>query len=217
LAAAENWLRVHQAVAQCERLLAVDGRALTINPFSKDPDARWGYAVDGFGFGYKLHAVWGSGPVPLAWAVRPLNAAEPVVARDVLVPALPVAPPGRRPDLLGDRSYDSNPLYAAAAARRYRLTAKAKKADRGLGHRRHHPDRVSARARLATPAGQRLYRRRTMAERKFGNLATRPEGLAELPAHVRRLDRVERFVHCKLILNGFRILDNQNALHPRPA
>jgi hypothetical protein len=38
----------------------------------------------------------------------------------------------------------------------------------------------------------------------------RPEGLSELPKHVRRLHRVRLFVHGKIILNGVRILMNRN-------
>ena len=49
-------------------------------------------------------------------------------------------------------------------------------------------------------------------ERQFGNMAIRPEGLDQLPAHVRRLPRVRQFVNAKLILNGFRILKNKNQL-----
>ena len=43
-------------------------------------------------------------------------------------------------------------------------------------------------------------------------MAIRPEGLDQLPAHVRRLPRVRQFVNAKLILNGFRILKNKNQL-----
>ena len=65
---------------------------------------------------------------------------------------------------------------------------------------------------LETDYGRRLYRRRTAIERQFGNMAIRPEGLDQLPAHVRRLPRVRQFVNAKLILNGFRILKNKNQL-----
>ena len=42
-----------------ERTIHIDGRALAVNAFSKDRDARWGYATTGFARGYKIHAIWG--------------------------------------------------------------------------------------------------------------------------------------------------------------
>jgi hypothetical protein len=198
-----------------ERVRAVDGRPLTINPFSKDPDARWGYALKGLGFGYKLHALWGGGPVPLAWAVEPLHASEATVAARQLVPALPAAV-GRR-YLVGDSAYDTNALYGAAAARGYQLLAPPQRAGRGLGHRVHHPARLAGLAglaRLRTAYGQRLYRQRARIDRPFGHWAVRGEGLDELPAHVRRLHRVRLYVHGKIILNGFRIVSQCQPLDP---
>jgi hypothetical protein len=188
----------------------VDGRALTINPFSKDPDARWGWALRGYGFGYKFHAVWGDAPVPEAWDLQPLNTSESRVAAESLIPQLPAAS-GKR-YLIGDSAYDSNPLHAVAAERGYQLLAPPKRPGTQLSHRPHHPGRIAALEQLNTPYGKRLYRRRAEIEREFGHWALRHEGLDELPAHVRRHPRVKRFVHAKLILNGFRILLNHQAL-----
>lgn len=195
-------------------VMAVDGRPLVVSRFSKDPDADWGYAVGGVGFGYKFHAIWAGGPVPLVWQLHSLRAAEVRVATQQLVPALPATRAGRV--LVGDASYDSNQLYAATAARGYRLLAPAKHPRRGLGHRRHHPDRVKAFQILQTRRGRRLMKQRTAIERSFGNWSVRPEGLGELPKHVRRLHRVRLFVHGKIILNGVRILMNRNQF-PLPA
>jgi hypothetical protein len=205
----EVWQR--QQEPEPERVVAVDGRPLLISPFGKAPDAHWGYAIKGLGFGYKLHAIWGTGPVPLAWELRPLNADESVTAALYLVPRLPL-PVGKR-YLLGDASYDTNRLHAAVAARGYQLLAPPKRPGKGRGHRPHHPARLRGLHLLATPYGEQLYRERSVIERQFGNATMRGEGLDSLPAHVRRLSRVRQYVQAKLILNGFRILANRtNAL-----
>lgn len=194
-----------------DEVIAVDGRPLTISRFSKDPDADWGYSMGGLGFGYKFHAIWGGGPVPLAWQLHNLRASEATVATRQLVPAL--SPTKTKHMLVGDASYDTNKLYAAAAERGYQLLAPPKHQRRHLGHRSHHPDRVKAFRLLPSRRGQRLMAHRTAIERSFGNWSVRPEGLSELPKHVRRLHRVRLFVHGKIILNGIRILMNRNQLH----
>jgi hypothetical protein len=206
LEAIESWQR--QQVPEPERVVAVDGRPLLINPFSKDPDARWGYAIKGLGFGYKLHALWGTGPVPLVWEIRPLNADESITAALHLVPRLPTAL-GKR-YVIGDASYDTNRLHAAVAARGYQLLAPPKHRGEGRGQRPHHPGRLRGLDLLATPYGRRLYRKRSMIERHFGNATMRGEGLDSLPAHVRRLSRVTQHVQARLVLNGFRILANRS-------
>lgn len=189
-------------------VIAVDARPLTISRYSKDPDAEYGYALCGIGLGYKFHAIWAHGPVPLAWQVHTLRANEATVATEQLVPSLPETK--SRPYLLGDAGYDVNKLYAASATRGYRLVARPQRPGRGLGHRRHHPDRISGLKLLRSRWGHRLMIRRNAIERSFGNWSVRPEGLSELPKHVRRLHRVQLFVQGKIILNGIRILMNRN-------
>jgi hypothetical protein len=193
-----------------KRIRIVDGRPLAINPFSKDPDARWGYAIRGFAFGYKVHAVWGGGLVPIAWELRPLNASEPRVAAECLLPRVPHAT--GKMYVVGDCSFDTNRMHAAAAQRGYQLLAPPKRPGRGLGHRPHHPARLIGLTKLKTAYGQRLYKHRSIIERFFGNWATRNIGLDTLPAHVRRLRRVKQFVQAKLILNGFHILHHSTTL-----
>jgi hypothetical protein len=209
LAAVEDRLRRAESPTPRPAAVAIDARALATSRFTKDPDARWGYGTGGFQIGYKVHAVWGRGPVPLAWGVEPLNRAEPAVAR-TLIPRLPVPPRPRY--LLGDAAYDADYLYALADGRGYRFVAPPKRPGKGLGHRRYHPARVRAQHLLRTRRGEKLYRQRTGIERQFGNWSVRPEGLSELPKHVRRLHRVRLHVHAKIILNGVRILRNQEQL-----
>lgn len=208
LDALQAWLR--RQAPDRRRVRAIDGRPLLISPFSKDRDARWGYAFKGLGFGYKLHALWGTGPVPDAWCLRPLNASEATVASQDLVSALPAT--SRKRYLLGDSSYDTNRLHAVVAARGFQLLAPPKRRGKALGHRPHHPARVQGLRMLKTRYGARLYRQRGLIDRQFGNATFRDEGLGSLPAHVRRLPRVERYVQAKLILNGFRILANRQQL-----
>jgi hypothetical protein len=204
----EAELRALQTVDK--RVAAIDGRPLTINPYSKDRDARWGYAIRGFGFGYKVHVVWSRGLVPLAWELLSLNASESRVAIERLLPRLPRGV-GKR-YLLGDSAYDTNPLHAAATERGYQLLAPPKRSGSDLGHRPHHPARLIGLAQLKTPYGSRLYKSRGMVERFFANWATRDIGLDALPTHVRRLPRIKQFVQAKIILNGFHILHRRNLL-----
>src|SRR5262249_4618183 len=83
----------------------LDGKPLPIGGCSKDREARFGRASGGKAYGYKLHVIYGSRPVPEAWTVRPMNACEWVVARD-LIPQLT-----GQGYLVGDGAYDKNHLY----------------------------------------------------------------------------------------------------------
>ena len=118
----------------------IDGRALTINGFSKDPDARWGYATKTLAKGYKFHSIWDEGVVPAVWELRPMNVAEQKVAVR-LIERLPAEMTGY---LLGDSNFDSNALHGVASAHQLQLVAPPQKKNRGLGHRRHEPSRLHA-------------------------------------------------------------------------
>ena len=148
--------------------------------------------------GYKLHAVWGDGPVPLAWDVRPMNEAEPAVAAE-LVAALSGAG-----YLLADAAYDSNRLHEAAGAAGYQLVAPRKRPRGGLGHRPHSPRRLRSIELLAGRFGRSLHRLRDGIERAFARLTNPAGGLGPLPNWVRRLRRVRMWVQGKLILHGLR-------------
>ena len=93
------------------RYAAIDGRPLPVGGCSKDPDVRSGRAAGGMGKGYKMHAVVDGRNVILAYAVRPMNDAEPTVARTLL----PKTPPGVV-RVVGDGAYDSVRLHRAAEA-----------------------------------------------------------------------------------------------------
>lgn len=176
----------------------VDGKPLVVGAYSKDPDARRGYLRPKvWGRGYKLHAVVDASGAVDAFAVTPLDAGEATVARR-LVQTLDLSGVTVR----GDANYDSNPLYDAVAQRGGRLIAPRRKPGRGLGQRRHHPDRLRAIQELETDAlAKRTHRRhRARIEQVFGHLTNLPFGLGPLPNCVRRLHRVTLWVTAKITL-----------------
>jgi Transposase DDE domain len=182
----------------------LDGKPLPVGDFSKDPDARRGRGPDNYFKGYKLHAVWGTAPVPLAWEVRPANAGEPTTAR-LLVGRL-----GGAGYLVGDSNYDSNPLAEVAGRRGHQLVAPPKKkAGAGPGHHPQSAFRLRGLALLQQPLGRALYRSRSFVERCFGHLTSFGGGLGPLPSWVRRKHRVKRWVQAKLLINAARALFHQ--------
>lgn len=181
----------------------VDGKPLPVGGHSKDPDARNGRGAGGMAKGYKLHVIWGDGPIPCAWDVRPMNEAEPAVAAELVAAA-----PGAG-YLLGDAAYDSNPLHDAAAAAGHQLVAPRKRPSGGLGHRPHSPRRLRSIALPASDFGRSLHRLRDDVERHFARLTNPAGGLGPLPNWVRRLRRVRQWVQGKLLLHAFRF-------QPRP-
>ena len=130
-----------------------------------------------------------------------MDAGEATVAAVTLLPCLDL----RGCVLRADANYDSNRLYAAAAARGGRLLAFRRKPGAGLGHHAQHPDRLRAIAELErasdAPARRRAHKRhRDAVERAFAHLTNLPFGLAPLPNHVRRLRRVRLWVGAKVLL-----------------
>ena len=88
---------------------ALDGRPLPVGGCSKDPDARSGRAAGGLGKGHKMHAVVDRRSTILAYVVRPMNEAEPTVARTLLskIPAAVTR-------VVAEGVYDSMRLHRAA-------------------------------------------------------------------------------------------------------
>lgn len=184
---------------QCPRVgdKAVDGKALTVGGFSKDPDARRGYVPGGWARGYRLHALIDAGGVIQAWDLTTLNAGEATVARGLIT----------QTDLAGttlraDANYDSNAIYRQVADRGGRFIANRRKPGTGLGHHPQHPDRLRAITELEqTPGGKAQHtRHRIRIEQVFGRLTQLATGLWALPPSVRRLERVRRYVRAKLAL-----------------
>ncbi|HJZ93896.1 MAG TPA: transposase [Gemmataceae bacterium] len=171
----------------------LDAKPLPVGGMSKDPDAADGFGADSYFRGYKLHAVFGRGPVPLAWEVRPANYGEPTTAR-LLVNRL-----GGTGYLVGDPSYDSNPLAEQAGQQGHQLVAKPKRpAGAGRGHHPQSPFRLRSLALWDRPFGRALYHSRAAIERRFGQETG--NGLGALPPWVRRRHRVKRWVQAKLLI-----------------
>lgn len=209
----EDRLRELDPPAEEPEMAILDGHAFDVSGHTRDPDAKLGRGTGRFEKGYKAHVLWGSGCLPLSWRVTSMNTAECRTALELLA-ALPQTD-GVPAFVLGDSAYDANYLYAAARERGWQLLAPVKNPGRGtLGHCPHDPARLRALALMKQPEGQALYRRRTEVERQFSSWGMRPEGLNELPKHVRRLDRVRLCVTLSLHLNAFRILMNKKALPP---
>lgn len=192
-------------IVPCASEKFLDGKPLPIGGCSKDREARFGRASGGVGRGYKLHVICGSRPVPEAWTVRPMNACEWVVARE-LIPQLT-----GQGYLVADGAYDKNHLYDLSMLYRHQLVAAPSHPHaKGLGHQRHSPHRLRSLALLREPCGKQLMKHRTAVERYFGNATAFAGGLASLPAWVRTLKRVTRWVAAKLLINAVRI-----AVHKR--
>jgi hypothetical protein len=178
-------------------VMLIDGKPLLVGSHSKDTDAKWGHARRGWAKGYKFHAVYGAGNIPVAWEVTPLNEAEPEVAARLISSI-------RRGGgyILGDSSYDSNPLHDTAHAVGCQLVAQRKRPHSSLGHRRHSPGRLRSIALLRQEFGQKLYAFREQVERNFGWLTNHGGGLAPLPNWVRRIVRVRQWVQAKLLFHA---------------
>jgi hypothetical protein len=184
----------------------IDGKSLTVGGCSKDPDAKWGRAAGGMACGYKLHCIWSNQPFPDAWNVLPLNVNELRGAR-ALVPQLKGSG-----YLVGDTQFDSSPLHDLCSSHSYQLVAPGGRKATGRGHKYQSPNRRHSLDMAKRQFGEALLRIRRRIERLFGNLTSYGCGLAPLPAWVRRLHRVKRWVWAKLLINSIRIqLDQQLA------
>jgi len=175
----------------------LDAKPLVVGPCSKDHDARAGRVYGGFARGYKLHAITTEDRRFLCWSVEPLNVDEGRVATELVDIVRP------RGLLLADGNYDSGALYDQVASWGGQLLAPIPP-NAGRGHRRQSAARLSAIASWQGVAGY-VYRDRIGIEQIFGHLTSLGGGLGPLPAWVRTLPRVRRWVGCKLILYHARL------------
>ncbi len=99
---------VHKNLSHCRKVAGVsflDGKALPVGNYSRDPDARNGFGTGQMQRGYKLHA-WATNDWRIPrFTVHPLNASEPKQARELLSEVVPGTL------VLADAAYDSGPLY----------------------------------------------------------------------------------------------------------
>jgi hypothetical protein len=196
-------------------LLIVDGKPLPVSEYTNDPEAATGWGAGRHQRGYKLHVLIGGASRLVAWDVRPMNTAECVVARDLVQQAAGHGAIGPRAVMLGDGSYDSNPLHAAAAAAGVQLIAPRRKAHRSIscGHHQHPGRLASIELTENDPMLSRMWRGlRHGVERYLGALATVGGGLSSLPAWARRLVRVRFWVGAKLAIHAARTA-HRRAVH----
>jgi hypothetical protein len=182
----------------------MDGKPLPVSGVSGDADAAWGRGAGGLACGYKLHALLNIRGEVAACEVTPMNVDERVVAQRLLAAA----------DLSGyivaDANYDSNRLHDCCDAagnrqlitpRRYARTA------RSTGHRRQSAGRLRCLELWGQPPPRLidgLLHGRGQIERQFGTLVCSAGGLGSLPAWVRTLPRVDRWVRAKLLSHALR-------------
>jgi hypothetical protein len=194
-----------------------DGKALLVGPVSKDPEAARGRVSGGFAKGYKLHAYVNERRRVVVWGVMPLNVAEQSVALE-LVPRLPPAAPGALD--LADSNYDSAPLHKALAPLGRALLTPLKGQGR-VKDGAHHPvtlRQMGAQRREAVAAWRdhpdlvrHALKARNNVEGTFSVMAVALGLGTTLPAFVRRLDRVRRWVGGKILLYHARLLAQERA------
>ena len=175
----------------------LDAKPLVISPYSKDEQAKFGWAYNGLARGYKVFALCNRDQHVLAWRVYAMNHAEPVAAKE-LMPAI-----DRPGYLLGDSIYDTNDLHQLAAERGLQLVAPRKEPGGPIGERARHPHRLHAIDMLechVNTFGPALYAWRTNIERAFSRMTCSSVGMDHLPGWVRTLPRVQRWVQAKLTL-----------------
>ena len=203
---------VHNDLSEADRgswVAYTDGKPLTVSPVSKDRDAKSGHVAGGYGKGYKLHArVTEDGRIPL-WSVLPLNAAEQSVAVEFMN-----GHPTPGTLQLADSNYDSAPFYKAVEAAGGTLLT-VLKGQGQVKNGRHHAVtlRQMGRARREAVDAWRdhpdlcqfVMKARDAIERVFAALTCCAGGLGPLPAWVRTLERVRRWVGVKIVLYHARL------------
>lgn len=187
--------RVHEQLSHFQsrpELSFIDGRAFPVGAHSKDPDAKAGRASGGFARGYKLHA-WATedGRIPI-WSVMPLNVNEKPVASELLRYHTADGV------VLADGEYDARHLYDQVEADGGQFITPLPR-NAGKGHQAQSASRNLVAWAWQGIAGY-VYRCRGTVERTFAHLSAFGGGLAPLPAWVRTLRRVRRWIGTKLII-----------------
>lgn len=183
----------------------LDSRPLVVGGFSKDREARRGYATGGKARGYKSFDLCGSAVVPDRVLLGSLNWADAEGATRVLNQA------SLSGYVLADCVHDTNALHRLARSRGLQLITPRKAPGTAVGSHSRDPGRLRSIELLEgpDPFGRDLYRLRDEIERRYGNCSSFGGGLQPLPSWVRTPQRVARWLWAKLILNGLRICINQ--------
>jgi len=205
---------VHDQFAQrgvMTSAIYIDGKPLPVSPVSKDRDAKRGKISGAFARGYKLYAAVNANRRIVVWSVMGLNEDEKTLARHALLPNLP--PLTNDALVMADSHYDSAPLHEQVSEPLgVWLVHPLRGQERATG-------KFRARKLRQMPWSRRelvrqweehpelmrfIYKARQEIERVFGVLTCTAGGLANLPAWVRHLDRVRRWVGVKIILYNAR-------------
>jgi hypothetical protein len=194
------------AAGKLLHLRIVDGKPLEIPHHSKDRNATFGRGAGRTSRGYKLH-----------WLINAANSAMPdgfvITSLDVCEKQMAARMIKRlKPScgyLLGDAHYDASWLYDLSSHHGQQLICPRAKPQTGLGHHYQSEHRLRAINLLEAPGngfGPQLYHQRGDIERANAHLVSFGGGLSiSLPAWVRRIWRVRRWVIGKLLINAARI------------
>jgi hypothetical protein len=183
----------------------MDSKPLPVGGFSKDRDARRGYATGTMARGYKLYCIWGRSVVPDVWSLAPLNCADASLAAELI----------ERLEgggyLLADATHEGNPLSERAGRLGFQLVSPRRRPNTPLGRGPQSIYRLRSVELLEGPGGfgRSLYREREAIERRYGQLTCFGGGLQPLPSWVRRPHRVAAWVACKLLINAVHVLQNK--------
>jgi hypothetical protein len=190
----------------------LDGKPLPVSPVSKDRQATRGHIPGGMAKGYKLHAFVNRRRRIVVWSVMGLNVAEQSVATQLLPRLPPLAPEAL---VLMDANYDSATLQKLSDTLPGVCLLTPLKGQKRVGGQGHHPVTLrqmgATRRALVRVWGEHpdltrfVLEQRDEIERAFGVLTCTAGGLADLPAWVRTLSRVRRWVGVKIILYNARL------------
>ena len=181
-------------------VVVLDATPLCTGPQSRDPESTWTRHGETWFRGYALHSVCDEAGVVWAHHVTSAHVHELTVARRLVRHMALVDGPGLKV-VVADTGYDSEPLHRLVW-RRLNVPLLAPLNFRGGPHEgweQRTPGRAAAHQRLQTAEGQVLLAKRGVIERWHSWF----KGLSKvsmLPYHVRRLQRVRRWVDLKLVV-----------------
>jgi hypothetical protein len=203
--------RVHERLAGgiswLEGIHYVDGLPLRIGVAGR------GKVMGGFAKGYKLHVIVGSDCRIRIFSVTALNVHETHVV-EAMLEALPHLRFASDALLLGDSNYDDRDLHKRIDYRGGRLfteprgMAEHEVTLRQMGRARRE---FIALWKRAPGLCRMVYRLRPRIEGILSCLTSSSGGLAPLPGYVRRIDRVTRWVGCKIILYNAKLTSRLSA------
>lgn len=200
----------------------IDSKPLLVGGYSKDRDARWGYAAGGQCRGYKMFCCFSSNSaLPEVFCLSALNLSDQAGGMELIKSLQQLHGQKAAGYLLADSTHDTNPLHECAGQRGFQLLCPRKQPGTDLGHRQHSPYRLRSIEMLEANLGPSLplsfgsdlYRLRTDIERDLAHITSFGGGLQGLPSWVRRPHRVTLWVIGKLIINALRVC-KKNGLTP---